>query len=882
MCRYFIQDAELNRNGKSSASYHYYLALMTRTDAYSVLTKALEKTKQTGATRVLIDGISNFVIPKELDDFKKLEVEVNGKRFKVHEFFPAGKLKLAHEVFQRTISELEWYDLFVKKEKTFVLSISNIPPEPPIYIPRFLSNRIEIDESIFKTDCPDVFVFKNTIERYKLSEIARPHFTASSTSQLNHITTRFIYMDEYQDWIELKQKCTKLPLHLVNYEAEHNRYILEDSTAALEILNKVGSKKQRVYLPEYEFVQQHLSEDLKVSSVCICDTPGMGKTFLLASIAGLTTKYCPGTIVAYSQLSTFLEDFSLSPSHNSLDKDSGLLNSLKYISPSREHSKLLVKLVQAELIRVNIFFDGLDEIPSEKIESTKQIFLSIITNFPTVRIYITSRPHMRHDLEKSLGVIAYDLLAFTLPNQVDYLVRFWSPNVPELDKQSLTNYALIFLKEINKSLTKDDKEMAGIPLLCRLLAEVCANKIRLYLTTGTICFDLPLRIAAMYQQFIDQRIHSITQNESEYQSIKLYHISHALKLLFPADGFYCDKIFSTVNQVLMRSLVLKIGVIQMQSSARLEYIHRTFAEYFVAEYFSKRLHKSTIKPVLFFRKIFRYNDKTKKCLAILLAPCMKNIGDWVVHDDTFINRLIMSFIDFSLNEVKISEEIKRQVASYCGSLSPSHHNIHWHSHWQPQFISILCSCCRHNFYNLFSLLKEALPTWSLKQKKKYFTSKNCFGLSFCIRESTSQMFHSCIQLLTQVLQLDLKQIAVHEKEKTLLHIAAEVANYEAMEYFVNRFSIELPSVLVKCVEQSYDDDLNTLLKKENILNLLLNKNRNLIQETPNILHTSRVDLGLFKKLIIFGAKLTVESEFGKNCAMYTAEYMSPRDFYELV
>ncbi len=276
------KDGESDRKGKSTASYNYYNCLMTRAGAYGILIKILEENKQMGAVRILRNGGQNFGVPKNLDGFNDMEIDVQGKNLKIKEFFPAEKLDLVQQIFRHIISEQELYDTFVIKQKKLIFATIAIPPQPPIYIPRFLSNRIDIHESGFKIDCPEVFVFRNSIERYKLSDIAKPRFTEASTSQLNRITSRFIYLDEYQDWIVLKNSA-KVPIHLINYEVDQKIYILEKTSGSFDILSKIGSKKHQAYLSEDDFVKQQLSEVLKISSVCICDTPDMGKTFLLAN-----------------------------------------------------------------------------------------------------------------------------------------------------------------------------------------------------------------------------------------------------------------------------------------------------------------------------------------------------------------------------------------------------------------------------------------------------------------------------------------------------------------------------------------------------------------------------------------------------------------------
>ncbi len=144
---------------------------------------------------------------------------------------------------------------------------------------------------------------------------------------------------------------------------------------------------------------------------------------------------------------------------------------------------------------------------------------------------------MRHKLEKILGVIAYDILPLNLQNQIDYLVKIWSPNVPHLDKTLLQKYALNCLEEIDKSIPSKDKDMAGIPLLCHLIAEVYANKVQFCITTKNPPMDFTLKIPQMYQHFVKQRIRKITSTKEEINNIKLFHIWHALKHLFPTESF---------------------------------------------------------------------------------------------------------------------------------------------------------------------------------------------------------------------------------------------------------------------------------------------------------------------------------------------------------
>ncbi len=593
----------------------------------------------------------------------------------------------------------------------------------------------------------------------------------------------------------------------------------------------------------------------------------MGKTFLLANIARRMAENGTGKIIAYIQLSIFVTDYFILSENQMVDQESALTNVFRYISA--EHAELLLELVKAKLIQAEIFFDGFDEIPFDKIEWMKAVFLKIKQHLSNVRIYITSRPHVRHELENSLSVIAYDILPFNLQNQVNYLVQIWSSKVSQLDELSLQNYASRCIEQVNQTLTRNDKEMAGIPLLCHLIAEVYAHKVQFYSTTNSLIIKFTWKIPQMYQQFIEQRIGAVTTNEDEFKNIKLFHCCHALKLLFPEKGFHDDEKFKTVNQEMASSDVFKAGIIQLQSNTKLEFLHRTFAEYFAAEYFSSKLQSTAPETKTVVLNYLDKKDGTEEQLDSILNLLL----DTSENGNMFLNSVIVSFVDFTLNDVKISEEIKSRVASFCASNS------------RESFQAVLCACSRHNFYGLFFLLKEVLTNWKMEQEKMYFTSRNCYELlKVCIEQSTSQMFHSCIQLFTEVLELDMEQIATHDQKNTLLHRAAEAANYEAVEYLLDRVPLQLQhGVLEKCVKNSHDNDLDMLMRKENILHLLLNKYPILIQETSDILTTFGLDLRLFKVLVNFGANLTAVSDvLDLNCAMSAADYMSPTNYHALV
>ncbi len=838
------------KNGTLEASSLYLQMLMGRKGAYKVLYNALVETNQCGAARVLVrvppellsNPLTYLGMSMKTDEFQNVELEVNGKTVKLYEFLPQADYQKMERIFRETISEVEFHDSFVTKEQEFVLVKYTIPQKPMYYSPRFLSNRVKLNEFIFKADCPDVFVFRNNIQRYILSQLSEPHFTETSISQLTNITTRFIYLDEYEHWTLLK-RVAKVPIHLINYEDVGNQFVLEDSSSpSSDIPGELHSRNISVYLSEDDFIQQQLSEVSEASPiVCILDTPGMGKTFLLSNLARRMTENYDGRISVFIPLTTFSEEIYASFQNTTGEPEASLILVLKYVSPSQQNTELLLKLVKAELLWMEIFFDGFDEISGEKIDLTKQVIRSIKTSLKNVNIYITSRPHMRYELEDDLGVLAHDILAVTHQNQVDLLVQFWKNYELNSDRALLQSYATRCLGAVNKFLTKYDKEIAGTPLLCQLIAGIYADKDAFHSIKSGQVWDVPQNVSGIYKKFIENKINLVANNQMEFDNMKSALIWHGLLLIFAKNVPHEDKQFEAVKNLMASPQVTRIGIIQKSSNGTWEFIHRTFAQYLVAEYFSTILKNWETEK-----------NSNNTSMFDLIVNCL--------HSE------ISYFSNSFLGEINISEELITHTANSISSTSAK------------EIIFMLYTCCEHNLQTLFIILREIL----IKCDKSWFAEsfaveKVWFLLNVCIKHSSSQLFYDCIQLFTEVFNFDVAQLNTFDKTETLLQLAVYYANYEVVEYFVDRVPLQGQPILKKCVWET-----NEIEKRENILHLLINKDPTLLNEIPDILLIDFIDVRLFQKLVKLGANLSAVSEHGDNCVILAADTMSPIDFHKLV
>lgn len=866
-----------------------YEILRGRKRAYECFTKAVFQSKQSHVAEILIAGFMKEGISRPLtfcdiniphENFASCSLAVRGKPFKIEEIFPDVDTTILQNLFQSVLCEVSYYNLLINAENPFVLVNETIPCEPPFYVSRNLSNRIKILPKIFKETSPDIYVFKN-ITRIELSSLAKPELSAASNTQLEEISSRFIYLDHEDDWVVI-QKMAKVPVHLIKYESDKKIFILEN-TKHFEILKKFNSDRDRVYMTEKDFVKQYTEKLSMSSGFCICDTPGMGKTLLLASIARRLAGDNIKRIIAFIKLVELMENStcpnSIVTNSTTNDASTQLLWILRHVLPSEENSTLLLKLIENNYVTIDLFFDGFDEIPTKDVKLASDVFQQITSKFSNVKIVVTSRPHMRQELETTLQVIAYDILPFDNFNQVAFLVDFWSHKMPRTNRQALENYATRILKVLKKTLSQSNHDITGIPLQCQLIAEVHQKDAKIYCDSNQKDFRcLPRTICEMYTSFLDKRIREVAEfsyikqkypvpNNCLMQIFKQYHISRAWKLLFPNDTFPHGDRFNVVHQV-EDSDIYKVGIIQQRLNANIstsEFVHRTFAEYIVAEFISQNLFCDTI-------------SKNYGTFEFLLEVVFHH-GNFL-SDKSFRHPVILYFLNSLLKPEVNGLSSLRSIEIFCEQISPDN------------LFTVLCSCCQYNVIHVFELFEKILQScdsYQLQEYVDFFTQANSHKfLCSAIEFSEDKFVLKCFTIVKDIFRhniMDLCKINLGCVKNTLLQLSVSCNKYGVVEFLMEQSPLKEQNILKKCVSNSYNE--HSYHNRMNILELLLNKDKSLIEETPGILIASTMHLELMKTLIRAGADLTATTgQIGtgknRNVVQFAAEFMSSTDYNILV
>ena len=241
--------------------------------------------------------------------------------------------------------------------------------------------------------------------------------------------------------------------------------------------------------------------------------------------------------------------------------------------------------------------DGFDEINP----SYKQTVIDLVQGLRQTaveQLWVTTRPHLREELEDKLQHLSYTLEPFSEKDQVQFLTKFWSLKdwLSKLVKLEIFTTKLI--KKLAKSISDKDGELTGITLQTRILAEAFEKEVKIFCQLAASVPELPfqLDLIELYGRFIERKydiyhlekrkvqvnnLVAVEQKERELRHMTKDHQLLALKLLFAEEQvalFQKNRECSFSTEQLTR-----IGIVQVRDDGKPHVIDHTFAEYYAAD-----------------------------------------------------------------------------------------------------------------------------------------------------------------------------------------------------------------------------------------------------------------------------------------------------------
>ena len=245
-------------------------------------------------------------------------------------------------------------------------------------------------------------------------------------------------------------------------------------------------------------------------------------------------------------------------------------------------------------------------------------------------------------MEDTLQQLSYTLEPFSEKDQVEFLKKFWSQNsnFEATKSRQLEIYAEALIRKLAQSISDKDKEFTGIPLHTRMLAEVFEKDFRSFYLLKAPKPELPhkLDLLGLYRKFIESKydiyykdkpkipagnVAADEQRKRDVKNIELHHQLLALKALFAEDQVTFLKNYQ--KSTFSDEELARIGIVQINQEGKPLFIHRTFAEYFVAEFLINHLTKPHTQVQELLLNTVLLETECHVIRAFLVEPLEKSV-----------------------------------------------------------------------------------------------------------------------------------------------------------------------------------------------------------------------------------------------------------------
>lgn len=361
--------------------------------------------------------------------------------------------------------------------------------------------------------------------------------------------------------------------------------------------------------------------------VVISAEPGMGKSTLLHHLAAITKKQRANVWVVTVALNDFTK--YLDKSDFSRDEDGNTRNLIAAAAgvdavTSKFDARLFNQCYNGngELI---VLLDGFDEITPFY---TKQglAVLRALQQSAVSRVWVTARPTLRETLQRATSTLPFDIKPFTPKDQKTFLRKYWKNKLPAIEPEMLDDFIDKVLDLIKNSFDNKLNQFTGIPLQTSMIAEVFQEDLRKYHETKELALKKRLNGVELFEEFVRiKRNVQMEKSKTAANAIWRFEqkeldearerdlMSLALLTLLPLT--LCAQIHPplTENDVsLLKEKVKegheKTGIVLSYKNETPQFIHRTFAEYFVALFFTKNFqsNRKLLSSDEFFSKPFEF------------------------------------------------------------------------------------------------------------------------------------------------------------------------------------------------------------------------------------------------------------------------------------
>jgi hypothetical protein len=305
--------------------------------------------------------------------------------------------------------------------------------------------------------------------------------------------------------------------------------------------------------------------------------------------------------------------------------------------------------------------------------------MKAITKDRLIRLYVTTRPHILDERQFQLSQLAHSLENFTEKDQIDYLASYWLKelNLSGDNDGSLQKFAKSLVDRVSETLKDEEKSFVGIPLQCRNLTECFQSESRAITNKGrnkpnvnipdgkSFGFLVQLVNDLMETKrdvFVLKKMKTVpSSDENEFLRdaisimtwrIERYLTKLAVQVIFQNRKTENKKIVDVPNltttpyqqkeaqmteeENVVAKHALKYGLtFQRGDNEKVEFLHRTYAEYLVAKHFyeafiiddkghNRLLENESVRSLIIEMMV---DQQTYEGVKVVLNSMLKEIVD---------------------------------------------------------------------------------------------------------------------------------------------------------------------------------------------------------------------------------------------------------------
>jgi ankyrin repeat protein len=358
--------------------------------------------------------------------------------------------------------------------------------------------------------------------------------------------------------------------------------------------------------------------DLGERTVLVVDEPGMGKSSTTTQVAWHTKLADPTSwVVRINWNDHTMKLKEINTDTFNLDSLVEFLCSAAFPKSKYTYiNRILFKQALQNIGNVTILMDGFDEISPIHAEKAAAV-LSELMKTEVGRVWVTSRPVEKERLEKKLSVFAFNMKKLSRVSQEEMLLKHWIPKAGGKERD-LVNFIRRHLGLLNRTVL--DENFTGSPLYITITSTVFEMDMKTHLNSE-YWTERRIDLVDLYEIFIERKlqIYATEKQKADVTNSSVLDDLEYLKEIFFKNFEKCALVAILPPNVLKSLHNKKIkeeiepflgkvqagkdkrGIVMNVIEGKPQFVHRTFAEYFTARWFSRNFefNRSIMEHILF-------------------------------------------------------------------------------------------------------------------------------------------------------------------------------------------------------------------------------------------------------------------------------------------